>query len=177
MLLLMKGFSHEHCGDDYEGLPKSIRPFWICREPVMWAWCNLAPSQRRPYCAAVKGHSPMGLVIRQWDAVDWACVFCDHCIRKDWASRSASSWQCACLPYSSCAGFFFFGKASHHPGLSAPLQPIFGSLWLWAFPKAKIAVEMEEICECSHHSSQAQSTASHCWLTSPMGEWLFMDAH
>jgi hypothetical protein len=40
----------------------------------------------------------------------------------------------------------FFGKASHQPGLSAPLQPRFGSLRLLAFPKAKIAVEREEIC-------------------------------
>ena len=35
----------------------------------------------------------------------------------------------------------FFGKASHHSGLSAHLQPGFGSLPLLAFPKAKIAVE------------------------------------
>jgi hypothetical protein len=35
----------------------------------------------------------------------------------------------------------FFGKASHHPGLSAPLQPRFGSLKLLAFPKAKVAIE------------------------------------
>ena len=31
-------------------------------------------------------------------------------------------------------------KASHHPVLSAPIQPRFGSLRLLAFPKAKIAV-------------------------------------
>jgi len=48
--------------------------------------------------------------------------------------------------------FFFFGKASHHPGLSAPLQLRFGSLRLPAFPKSKIAVEMEEICECDGHT-------------------------
>ena len=36
---------------------------------------------------------------------------------------------------------FFFGKTSHHPGLSSPLQPRFGSLRLLAFPKAKIAIE------------------------------------
>jgi hypothetical protein len=41
----------------------------------------------------------------------------------------------------------FFGKASHHPGLSASLQPRFGSLRLLAIPKTKIAVEREEICE------------------------------
>ena len=32
---------------------------------------------------------------------------------------------------------FFFGKASHHLGLSATLQPRFGSLRLLASPKAK----------------------------------------
>jgi len=56
-----------------------------------------------------------------------------------------------------------FGKASHHPGLSAPLQPRFGSLRLLAFPKAKIAVEREEICECDGHTvhklSQRRLTA------------------
>jgi len=41
---------------------------------------------------------------------------------------------------------FFSGKISHHPGVSAPLQPRFGSLRLLVFPKAKIAVESEENC-------------------------------
>jgi hypothetical protein len=51
--------------------------YWISREPVAWPWCNLAASQRRPYCASVNSHCPLGLVIRQWDAVDWAWVLCD----------------------------------------------------------------------------------------------------
>ena len=122
----------------YEGCPESIQPFWISREPVAWPWCNLAASERRPYCASVSSHSPVGLVIRQWDAVDWACVLCDRRIHNDRANRSASSRQCACLFYISRAGYF--GKASHHPDLSAPLQHRFGSLRLLAFPKAKIAI-------------------------------------
>jgi len=56
-----------------------------------------------------------------------------------------------------------YGKASHHPGLSAPLQPRFGSLRLMAFPKPKMAVEREEICECNSHTvhklSQRRLTA------------------
>ena len=75
----------------------------------------------------------------------------------DRASRSASF-------YSSHAGFF--GKASHHPGLSAPLQPRFGSLRLLPFLKSKIAVEREEICEWDGHTvhklSQRRLTAD--WL-------------
>jgi hypothetical protein len=70
------------------------------------------------------------------------------------------------IPQLSCRLFFFFGKASHHPGLSAPLQPRFGSLRLLAFPKAKIADEREEICECKGHTehklSQRRLTAD--WL-------------
>jgi len=41
----------------------------------------------------------------------------------------------------------FYNKASHHPRLSAFLQPRFGFLRLLAFPKAKIAVEREEVCK------------------------------
>ena len=90
------------------------------------------------------GHTAVGLVSRQWDAVDLTCVLCDRPIHDDWASRSASSWQCACPFYSSHAGFS--GKTIHHPCLSVPLEPRFGSLRLLAFPKAKITVEREENC-------------------------------
>jgi hypothetical protein len=73
--------THKHT-HTYESCPKSIQPFWISREPVACPWCNLAASQRRPYCASVNSHSPVGLVSRQWDAVDWACVLCDGRIHK-----------------------------------------------------------------------------------------------
>jgi len=135
----------------YVGCPGSIRPFWISREPVPWPWCNLAASQRRPYSASVNSHSPVGVVSRQRDAVDWACVLCDRRIHNDRASISASSRRCACPFYSSRA-CCFFGKASHRPGLSPPPpQSPDGSLRLMAFPKAKIAVESEEICERDGH--------------------------
>jgi len=57
----------------------------------------------------------------------------------------------------------FYSKASHHPRLSAFLQPRFGSLRLLAFPKAKIAVEREEFCKRDGHTvhklSQRRFTA------------------
>jgi len=62
----------------YKVCLESIQPFWISREPVMWSWCSLAASQRRPYCASMNSHSPMGLVGQQWAAIDWACVLCDR---------------------------------------------------------------------------------------------------
>ena len=58
----------------YESCPESIQPFWISREPVVWLCCNLAASQRWPYCASVNSHCTVGLVSRQWDAVDCATV-------------------------------------------------------------------------------------------------------
>jgi len=80
----------------HQGSPESTWPFWISRESEAWPWCNLAASQRRPYCAPINSHSPVGLVKRQWDAVDWACVMCDSRNHIDWASRSASTRQCDC---------------------------------------------------------------------------------
>jgi hypothetical protein len=107
---------------------------------------------------------PWGLVSRQWDAVDWACVLCDLRIPNDQANRSASSRQCACTFYSSRAGFFWQNITS--PRSVSPLQPRFGSLQLTAFPKAKIAFESEEICECDGHTvyrhSERRLTAD--WL-------------
>ena len=148
----------------YMGCPESIRQLWVSWEPVTWPWCNLVASQRKPYCASFYSHSPVGLISRQWDASDWACVLCDCCIHNDWPSISASSQQYACPFYSSRAGFF--GKASHHPGLSAPLQSRFGFLQLLAFPKAKIPVEREVIFECDGHTvhklSERRLTAD--WL-------------
>ena len=65
--------------------------------------------------------------------------------------------------HSTALVYAFFGKASHHSGLSGPLQPRFGSLRHPAFLKLKIAVEREEICECDGHTihklSQRRLTA------------------
>jgi len=54
----------------YLGCPNNIRPFWISRERVAWPWCNLAASQRRPYCASVNKSLSRGAshtaVRRRW---------------------------------------------------------------------------------------------------------------
>jgi hypothetical protein len=67
------------------------------------------------------------------------------------------------LPILQLMQALFFGKVLHNPGLSAPLQPIFVSLRLLAFPKAKLAVEREIICKCGGHTvhrlSQRRLTA------------------
>jgi len=101
-------------------LSGSIGPFRISREPVAWPWRNLAASHRRPNCSSVNSHSPVGLVSRQWDAVDWACVLFDRHIHNDRASRSASSWHCACPFYSYRAGFFFWQSIISPRSVSPP---------------------------------------------------------
>jgi len=110
---------------NYEGCPESIQPFWISREPIAWIWCNLTASRRKPYCASVNSHSPVGLVSRQWDAVDWVCVLCDRRIYNDRTSRSVSSRQCACPFYNSRAGFFL---AKLH--ITQVCQPPTAHIWL-----------------------------------------------
>ena len=158
---------------EYEGCPENIQPFWISREPVAWPWCNLAASQMRPYCASVNSHSPVGLVSRQWDAVDWACVLCDRHIHNDRSRRSASSRQCACPFYSSRAGLFiyffiyffiFFFFAKHH--ITQVFQPYLAPCDFWLFPEPKSPIQMEDIYACDGHIvyklSQRRLTAD--WL-------------
>jgi len=57
----------------------------------------------------------------------------------------------------------FFAKHHLTQVCQPPLQPRFGSVQLLAFPKAKIAVEREETCECDRHTvhrlSQQRLTA------------------
>jgi len=50
---------------------------------------NRSRGERSTYCVPVNSHSPVGLVIQQWDAVDWPCVLCDRRIHNDRTSRSA----------------------------------------------------------------------------------------
>ena len=128
----------------YESCPESIRPFWISREPMMWSWYNLAASQRGTYCVTMVSHSPVGLVSRQWEAVDWTYVKCDRRIHNDRVGRSASSRQCACPFYSSRAGFFLAKhpitqvcQSLHSPDL-APCD-------FWLFSKLKSPLKVRRL--------------------------------
>ena len=57
----------------------------------------------------------------------------------------------------------FFGETSNHPVDSAPLQPIFGTLWLLAFPQTKIIFEREEISDHWWDSGKYDGTADGDW--------------
>ena len=121
----------------------------------------------------MSSHSSVGIVSRQWDAVDWGFVLCERRIHNDRAIISTSSRQCACPFYSPRVDFN--DKASHHPGLSAP-PPSTAHIWLpatfWLFPKLNRRWNGGDLWIRRSHCTQAQSAASHCRLTSPTGEWL-----
>ena len=57
-----------------------------------------------------------------------------------------------------------FGETSNHPGDFAPLQPIFGTLQLLAFPKTQITFEMVEISDhCWRDSGEYNRAADDDW--------------
>ena len=59
------------------------------------------------------------------------------------------------LPIVQLSFWPFFwggGKTSHHARLSAPYSPDLAPYDFRLFPKANIAVEREEICECDGHT-------------------------
>ena len=127
----------------YEGCPESVRPVWISWEPVAWPWCNLAASQRRPYCASVNSHSPVGLVSRQWDAIDWACV--SH---SQWPSEQISEYASVRLPIICTVlvqEVLFLAK--HHITQVCQLSysPHLAPCDLWLFQKLKSPLKVRQV--------------------------------
>ena len=57
----------------------------------------------------------------------------------------------------------FFGKISNHSGDSAPLQSIFGALWLLAFPKTRTTFVREEISDHWWDSRKYDGAADGDW--------------
>ena len=124
----------------YEGCPESFQPFWKSRKPVAWPRCILVASQRRPYCSSVNSHSPVGLVSRQWDAVDWDCVLCDrrlngrrflaHCRYQTVPCDTTCCHKCLHLAISSrvCGHQDFSVSVGTDDNLSARKVPWRGSL-------------------------------------------------
>jgi len=68
-----------------------------------------------------------------------------------WPSQQISEYSSMRLSILETS-WRIFGITWHHPDLSAPLQHRFGSLRTYGFPKAKITLESEEICECDRHT-------------------------
>jgi hypothetical protein len=65
--------------------------------------------------------------------------------------------------------FRLFWQSITLPRSVSPLQPIFGSLRLLAFPKAKIAVEKDKICECDSHT--VRKLSQWCLTADRLAPW------
>ena len=76
---------------------------------------------------------------------------------------AASSQQHTHLCITSYAEIF--GKASNHPGDSAPVQPRFGALWLLAFLQTKITFEREKISYHQWDSGKYDRAVDGDWET------------
>ena len=78
-----------------------------------------------------------------------------------WLAASLGQCTCSCIMHhSSCRAS---GKASNHPGDSAPRESRFGALWLPAFPKTTITFEREEISDCRWDSRKYDRAADGDW--------------
>jgi len=94
--------------------------------------------------------SPVGLVSRQWDAVDWACVLWPS--HSQWPSEQISFITTMRLRNLELSCRLFWQNITSRRSVSPPCRQRFGSLHLLAFPKATITVESEEICKCDSHT-------------------------
>ena len=125
------------------GCPESVQPFWISREPVAWPWCNLASSQRIPYCASVNSQS----AVRR----RWLSFFTVWTSQSQWPSEQISFITTMRPPILQLLCRLFWQSITSPRSLNL-LQPRFVSLQLLTFPKAKITIEREVICECNGHT-------------------------
>jgi hypothetical protein len=124
-----------------DGLKVTTRPVRKVSSHIeYWPWCNLAAGQGRLYLASVNSHSPVGLVSQHWEAVDSSRVTCDRRFHNDRASRSASSWQCACPFYSFLAGFFWTKRHITHV-CQPPYSPDLAPCDFWLFPVLKLRLK------------------------------------
>ena len=90
--------------------------------------------------------------------------------QSQWPSKQISFIATMRLTILQLSCTFFFGKALLHPGLlaSPPLWELRFDSHL--FPKLKSPLKGRRFVIATSHSTQAQSTASHCRLTSPTVE-------
>jgi hypothetical protein len=139
----------------------------------MW----LSFPSKRLHCASVNSHSVVGLVSWQWDTVERACVLCNRRIHKYFSFSAAiltlGKPRCRREPNLGC-------RDADRPGIWAmqflPEKEVCTGVVEWAVLLMQIRWSARSvIVNKTAHSTQTQSTRSHCRLPNPTGEWLFKD--
>jgi len=83
----------------------------------------------------VNNRSPVGLVSRQYDAVDWACVLCDY--RIQWPSQQISECASMRLPIRQLSCRLFLAKHRITLVCQHPYSPDLAPWDFWFFSKLK----------------------------------------
>ena len=123
---------------------------------MAWPWCTLAASQRRPYWHPRTVILPWGQTVGSETSL---AEFVYGVTVTFKMTEPADQRICLNAPaHSKVLVQAFFGKTSLHPGLSAPLQPRFGSLRRMVFLKAKNRRwKWGDLWMQRSHNTQAQS--------------------
>ena len=109
----------------------------------------MATSQRRPYCAPVNSHSPIGLVSPQWDTVDSLCIV--------WPSHSQIS--------SLSMAILALGKARLSQRAKSGLQGGWQTWAMWCFAKKAWTRAIEQAGALSWWSWSACSVLVNVMVT------------
>ena len=132
---------------------------WGWQIPVKeHAYCVTETFKMTEYSNKSASNFALSLNIPLWKLFEWFRSL-SLWATGDWQLHHHNAPTHACI--TPCADFF--GGTSSHPGDSAPLQPRFGVLWLLAFPKTKINVEMEEISDSWWDSGKYDGAADGDW--------------
>jgi len=81
-----------------------------------------------------------------------------------WPSEQISKSASMLLPILHLSCRRFWQNIASPRSVSPPYSPDLAPCWLLAFPKAKIAFEREEICECDGHTVHKFNQLTADWL-------------
>ena len=122
--------------------------------------CNREQSQSRG--------ASQSAVRRRW--LNLCTVWSSH---SQWPSEQISFITTIHLPILQLSCRLLWQSFASRSSVSPPNSPDLAPCDFWLFTKLKSPLKGVVLWTQRSHSTQAQSTESHCRLTSPTGEWLF----
>ena len=137
----------------YMDCPEIIRPFWISWESVMWPWCNLTASQRRPFCASVNSflsHGASQLAVRR----RWLNLCTAWPSHLQWPSKQISYIVTMRLPILQLSCRLFLAKYHITQACQPLYSPDLSPCDFWLFRKLKSPLEVRFVnAMVTHYTS------------------------